>query len=112
MSSFFWNVRGFNKTLKHSIVKEWVNNNEMKFGCIIETRVKERKSTKVLNSVFSSWSSMTNYEHSQGRRIWLVWRESIRMSPVYKTDQMITCSVGLKEEDEFFCTFVYANNLV
>lgn len=34
------------------------------------------------------------------------------MSPVYKTDQMITCSVGLKEEDEFFCTFVYANNLV
>ena len=48
MSSFFWNVRGLNKTLKHSIVKEWVNNNEMKFGCIIETRVKERKSTEVL----------------------------------------------------------------
>ena len=111
MSSFFWNVRGFNKHLKHSVVKEWVNSNEMKFGCIIETRVKEQKSVDVLNSVFSNWSSMTNYEYSQGGRIWLVWRDTVRMTPVYKTEQMITCSVGLKEEDEFFCTFIYENNL-
>lgn len=34
------------------------------------------------------------------------------MTLVYKTDQMITCSVGLKEEDEFFCTFVYASNMM
>ena len=33
------------------------------------------------------------------------------MTPVYKIEQMITCSVGLKEEDEFFCTFIYENNL-
>ena len=50
--------------------------------------------------------------YSQGGRIWLVWRESVRMSTVYKTYQMITCSVGLKDEDEFFCTFVYAKNEV
>ena len=64
--------------MKHSVVKEWVNSNEMKFGCIIETRVKEQKlvgvlnSVDVLNSVFSNWSSMTNYEYSQVARIWLV----------------------------------------
>ena len=104
-------MRGFNKHLKHSVVKEWVNSNEMKFGCIIETRVKEQKSVGVLNSVFSNWSSMTNYEYSQGGRIWLVLRDTVRMTPVYKTEQMITCSVGLKEEDEFFCTFIYENNL-
>ena len=64
MAGFFWNVRGFNKQLKHSIVKEWVNSNEMKFVCIIETRVKERKSDSILNTLFSGWSSITNYEYS------------------------------------------------
>ena len=48
MSGFFWNVRGFNKTLKHSVMKEWLNNRSMKFGCILETRVKEKKAEKIL----------------------------------------------------------------
>ena len=34
------------------------------------------------------------------------------MTLVYKTDQLITCYVGLKDEDEFFGTFIYANNEV
>lgn len=34
------------------------------------------------------------------------------MTPVYKTNQLITCSIGLKDQEEFFCTFVYASNLV
>lgn len=110
MSSFFWNVRGFNKRLKHSVVKEWLRSQELQFGCILETRVKEKKAEKILESVFSGWSSMTNYEYSQGGRIWLVWKDSVRMTPVYKTDQLITCSVAFQDEEEFFCTFVYASN--
>lgn len=47
MSSFFWNVREFNKSLKHSVVKEWIGNREVKFGCILETRVKETKAGKI-----------------------------------------------------------------
>jgi len=66
MKSFFWNARGFNKSLKHSVIKEWIRSNEMEFGCILETRVKERKAVSILQSVFSDWSSMTNYEHSLG----------------------------------------------
>ncbi|XP_048634963.1 uncharacterized protein LOC125608589 [Brassica napus] len=54
---------------------------------------------------------MTNYEHSQGGRIWLVWRDEVSMIPVYKTDQLITCSVKLPDQEEFFFTCVYANNL-
>lgn len=77
---------------------------------MLETRVKESKAGKILNSVFRDWSAMTNYEHSQGGRIWLVWRESVRMIPVYKSDQIITCSVGVQNEENFFCTFIYASN--
>lgn len=110
MSSFFWNVRGFNKPLKHAVVKKWLRNNDMEFGCILETRVKEVKAGKLLSSVFSDWSSMTNYEYSSGGRIWLLWRDTVRMTPVFKSDQLITCSVALQDEEEFFCSFVYASN--
>ena len=110
MSSFFWNIRGFNKTLKQSVVKEWLSNKEMMFGCILETRVKEKKAERILSTVFKDWSSMTNYEHSGGGRIWLLWRDTVRLTPVYKSDQLITVSVALQDEEEFMCTFVYASN--
>lgn len=110
MSSFFWNIRGFNKPMKQSVVIKWLANKDMKFGCILETRVKEKKSERILGSVFKDWSAMTNYEHSQGGRIWVLWRDTVCMTPVYKTYQLITCSVALQGEEEFFCTFVYASN--
>ena len=32
------------------------------------------------------------------------------MTPIYKTDQMITCEVGLHGQEDFFCSFIYASN--
>lgn len=68
------------------------------------SRLTAEKSERILGFVFRGWSAMTNYEHSQGGRIWLVWRDSVCMTPVQKTDQLITVSVGLQDEEEFFCT--------
>lgn len=110
MTSFFWNVRGFNQSLKHSNVKEWISSSEVKFGCILETRVKEKKAEKILGTSFRDWSLITNYECSQGGRIWVLWRDSVNITPVYKTDQMITCAVDLQGEEDFYCSFVYASN--
>lgn len=103
-------ARIYNKHLKHSVVQEWVRGNNMSFGCILETKVKESKAEGTLNKVFSQWSHMTNYEHSKGGRIWLVWCDGVCMILVYKTDHLITCFVGLLEKEEFFFTCVYANN--
>lgn len=64
----------------------------MNFWCILETRVKESKAEGILNKVFDGWSHMTNYEYSSGGRIWLVWRDDVRMTPVCKSDQFIKCS--------------------
>ncbi|XP_013739311.1 uncharacterized protein LOC106442132 [Brassica napus] len=83
----------------------------MSFGCILEMRVRERKADGILKKVFKDWSFLTNYEHNQGGRIWLVWRDEVSMIPVYKSDQLITCSVKLPDQEEFFYTCVYANNL-
>lgn len=83
----------------------------MSFGCILETRVKENKAGSILKKVFKGWSSITNYEYSRGGRIWLVWNDDVCITPVYKSDQLITSSVVMKGREEFFYTCVYANNL-
>lgn len=38
--------------------------------------------------------------------------DSVCMSPDYKTDQLMTCSVGIQGEEEFYCTLVHARNQV
>ena len=69
MSSLFWNIHGFNKPLKQSVVKEWLREKDMKFGCLLETRIKERNAERIMKEVFQEWSVMTNYDCSQGGRI-------------------------------------------
>ena len=105
-------MRGLNKVLKHSVVSEWLRSSDLKFGCILETRVKERKAGRILNTVFRDWSSITNYEDSQGGRIWFLWRDTVRVTPVYTSDQLITVMVELQDEVTFFCTCIYASNQV
>ena len=83
----------------------------MQFGCVLETRVKENKAEDILKRVFKDWFHMTNYEHSSGGRIWFIWKEEVRVTPVFKSDQFLTCSIGLPDQEEFFYTCVYARNL-
>ncbi|XP_024004922.1 uncharacterized protein LOC112082061 [Eutrema salsugineum] len=57
------------------------------------------------------WSFMSNYEHHRLGRIWVVWCETVRITPVFKSDQMITVLVKkLGDEDEFLCSFIYGSN--
>lgn len=111
MTGFFWNIRGFNKTSKHGVVRDWIRNQSLQFGSLIETRVKEKKAEGIVSSVFQNWSYMANYEHHHLGRIWVVWGPSVRMTPVFKSSQLVTCSVLLEgRTEEMFCTFVYALN--
>ncbi|CAE6235277.1 unnamed protein product [Arabidopsis arenosa] len=65
----------------------------------------------LMSSIFQDWSVLTNYEYNRRGRIWVVWRNNARLSPFYKSGQLITCSVKLEDrEEEFFCSFLYASN--
>ena len=113
MSGFFWNIRGFNKKGKHGVVRDWINARKFDFGCIIETKVKERKAERIVQSVFRDWSFLSNYEEHRLGRLWLVWRNNVRVMPIYKTSQMITCSIFIEgRKEEFFVSFIYASNFV
>ena len=112
MSGFSWNVRGLNKSSKHSVIKRWIEEQHFQFGCLLETRVREDNSLRLSAGLFRDWSVLTNYEYNPRGRIWVLWRSNVRLSPIYKSEQMITCSVKLEEQEtEFFCSFVYALNL-
>ena len=88
MSGFFWNIRGFD------------------FGCLIETKVKESRAEGIMKSVFQDWSFMSNYEDHRLGRLWFVWKSNVRVTPIYKTSQIITCSIYLEgRNEEFFCLF-------
>jgi len=113
MSGFFWNIRGFNKQGKHGVVRDWINKGNYDFGCLIETKIKESKAERIVNSVFHGWSFLSNYEEHRLGRLWLVWRSNVRVTPIYKTSQLITCSIHIEgRPDEFFVTFIYASNFV
>ena len=110
---FLWNIRGFNKQEKQAVVRDWMRSRKFDFGCLIETKVKESRAEEIIKSVFKDWSVMTNYEDHRLRRIWLVWGGNVRVTPIYKTSQMITCSFYLEgRQEEFFVSFIYASNFV
>lgn len=92
MSGFFWNIRGFNKK-KQKIVKRWCNDNDFLFDGLIETRVKEGGAMNIIEEVFPGWSFINNYDHHRLGRIWVVWRDSVRITPMFKSSQMISILV-------------------
>lgn len=110
MSSFFWNIRDFNQKKKHQVVKNWAHGKEFKFGGLLETRVKEKKSENILSTVFKDWSSISNYEYNTLGRIWLVWKSDVRVTPFFKSGQILTVSISLEGAEDFFYSIVYASN--
>ena len=56
---------------------------------------------------------LSNCEYNQLGRLWVIWRSTVRMAPIYKSDQMNTCSVLMPgSKEEFFCSFIFAVNTV
>lgn len=83
------------------------------FGGLIEIRVKEKKAGEIFTRVFQGWDMISNYEFNRLGRLWVMWRSSVRVTPIYKSDQIITSSVLLPGKmEEFFCSFIYASNAV
>lgn len=77
------------------MVRDWIKKSTFQFGGLIETRVREKKSERIASSVFKDWSFLSNYEYNRLGRIWVVWSPKVRVTPFFKSGQVITCSVLL-----------------
>ena len=75
--------------------------------------MREKNFQILSRQLFPNWSVLTNYEHNPRGRIWVLWKNDVRLTPFFKSGQLITCSVKLANQgEEFFCSFVYASNFV
>lgn len=75
--------------------------------------MKENKGSLLMSTVFKDWSVLANYENNRLARICILWKEKVRLTLVFKTDQLITCSVLFGWSiREILCGFVYASNFV
>lgn len=54
---------------------------------------------------------VNNYEFSRRGRLWVLWSSQVRLTPVFKTDEIVTVSVQIEGEAvELFCSFIYVDN--
>ena len=68
---------------KYSVIRNWILHENLQFGCILETRVKERRADSIFRSVFRDWSLISNYDFTRLGRIWVVWSPKVRLTPCF-----------------------------
>ncbi|XP_022024450.1 uncharacterized protein LOC110924767 [Helianthus annuus] len=108
-----WNVRGLNRSLKQSEVRNLVAQNNLQLCAILESHVDVSNLRKVCKFVFRNWSLTSNGSLcSRGTRIILGWNaEYLDVMVIAQTDQVIHTQVIFKDSKKvLFCSFVYAEN--
>lgn len=86
-----WNVRGFNDPLKQKKAIKLDSSKKVTVFGVLETRVKQHDSPKIMKKIGSNWSWVTNYNSSPKGRIWLGWlHNEVKLDVVVQqTDQVI-----------------------
>lgn len=112
MTSFFaWNMRGFNMSRKHGVVRSWVQSEKPLFGCLVETRVRQKNHLKCMKAALPGWNSVKNYDYHRLGRIWFCWSDKVSVTLLHRSAQIITCAIQVPETgEEFIVSAVYAYN--
>ncbi|XP_074283610.1 uncharacterized protein LOC141608150 [Silene latifolia] len=107
-----WNIRGLNKLVKQIEVNKFLTQNKLDILGILETRVKETKSHRILRNKFRGYSSFCNYSKHYNGRIWLVWNPSTtRVNVLQVHAQVLHCHVHhLATGRSFHLSMVYGSN--
>lgn len=58
---------------KQKELYQYIKVKNIKLVRLIETRVKENNSCRISKDTAHGWDIMTNYQHAQNGRIWLLW---------------------------------------
>ncbi|KAJ0615171.1 putative Endonuclease/exonuclease/phosphatase superfamily [Helianthus annuus] len=108
-----WNIRGLNRPLKQSEVRQVVAENKLKVCAILESYVNVTKLGTICHKVFRNWNWTSNGGScSRGTRIILGWDSNVvDLMVLAQTDQVIhTQMLDKAVKKVFFCSFVYAEN--
>ena len=92
----FWNIRGFNKPLKHNGVLDHIRKNKVAVMGILETKLKKQSIKDIVRRKFRSWQVTDNFQHNPNGRILIMWKEDkVGLKIVESSDQVIHCLATL-----------------
>lgn len=107
-----WNMRGLNDPIKQIEIKSFVKNNNMSLIGLIEHKIKEPNSGRILNSMLPNWSFVHNYAHAPIGRNFVSWNPDLgTLNVLGQSSQAIHYQVQSVVGDiQFIATFVYGSN--
>ncbi|KAL2225249.1 UNVERIFIED_CONTAM: Retrovirus-related Pol polyprotein from type-2 retrotransposable element R2DM, partial [Sesamum indicum] len=105
----FWNVRGFNRPLKHNGVAHLIKNNRLCLLGILETKLAASSIQTILSRSLPGWCQANNFDTIAGGRILVVWDPAIiDIHPVDISPQVIHCRATNKSSQlSFYISFTY-----
>ncbi|XP_021767730.1 uncharacterized protein LOC110732120 [Chenopodium quinoa] len=104
-----WNVRGLNDPSKVADVRQLLNRTKSNLICLLETKVKQHKSTGLQRKIGYGLNWVCNYSCSGKGRIWLGWMsDKLRVEVITIHTQFIHCCISnIDYSRQFYVTFVY-----
>src|SRR4051812_19549403 len=109
MSILFWNVRGINKGPRLKDYLSITASNNPSMVCLVETKIKEINSHRILAYIPSDWHSLSNYSSDPRGGIWVFWDTKYwNCSMVHASAQYITIKAINQGGLCCLVTFIYA----
>lgn len=68
-----WNIRGLNKSYKQNEMQRYIKEHNISILDIIEHRVQEKYSQKIIQKIAPKWEWCANYDSGDKGRIWVIW---------------------------------------
>lgn len=110
MKFISWNVRGLNNPLKQKEISKMVVRLKLSIICLVETRVQQENSKKIVDSMLPGWNFFHNYSKHLLGKVWICWDPSIAsLSLVDVHAQVLTCMVQHGNK-RWFLSAVYGAN--
>ncbi|KAK4397610.1 hypothetical protein Sango_1236500 [Sesamum angolense] len=73
----FWNVRGFNRPLKHNGVAHLIKNNQLCLLGILEIKIATPTIERIIHRSFSGWCQTNNFKTIFGGCILIIWNPAV-----------------------------------
>ncbi|KAK4397837.1 hypothetical protein Sango_1259200 [Sesamum angolense] len=73
----FWNVMGFNRSLKHNGVAHLIKNYRLCLLGILETKLTKSTIARIIDRSFSGWCQTNNFDTIAGECILIIWNLAV-----------------------------------
>lgn len=105
-------MRRLNGPITQKEVKSFVKNNNLSIIGLIEHKIKEPNSGRILNLMLPNWPFVHNYTHAPIGRICVSWDPAlVSINMLSQTSQAMHCQVhSIVGGIDFNATFVYGSN--